>query len=70
MFKTGNRVRTIKEVRDVSWSVVVPAGIHGTLGRFYRRQDGLEYWSMWLDWSFNGLGQLLCVTDQHIEKEV
>jgi hypothetical protein len=47
--RSGDRVRTVQQVHDISWAFPVPAGSVGRLGSLYRVQDGLEVWQMFLD---------------------
>lgn len=49
-FKKGERVRLIKDCRDLSHGdEVFKIGEVGTLGKRYRIQDGLQVWELILD---------------------
>lgn len=48
-FKVGDRVQIARETQHMTSPLSPPVGALGMIARFYREQDGVEMYGVWMD---------------------
>lgn len=71
--KRGDRVRLLRDCRDIRHTETFEAGLAGALGQLYRVQKDVEVWEVLLDRTYRPLGLRevpirICVSHKDMER--